>query len=450
MSAWWHRRSIRIRLTMVAGVVMALVCTAVAVFALTALRETAVESRKKYLVAQFMIMSRQIAQGNPPPRYLASSFGEMVQVFDSDGTLIASTPGFTAREPQITGLRPQVSGAFADAQLCGLRQFAGKCMIVVSCPLYTADGAWWVNLAVENVPWYISPQHLAAIVGGWLLLVGVTMAGCHRIVGKTLEPVSAIGGELAKITASDLGRRVPVPKHQDELRDLAETANQTLDRTQTAVEQQLRFASDASHDLRSPLTAMKAELEESLMRPRETDWPRTANALLRSVERLQALVTDLLRIARMDAGVRTRHERVDLTDLVAGELDTRPRRVEVIRRLTPGVTVHGEPIALTRVLNNLLDNAERHAESAITVTVMREPGAAVLEVHDDGEGIAPDKREVVFQRFVRLDASRKRDAHGTGLGLPIARQIVEAHGGSLTIEDASHGARFVLRLPEQG
>ena len=111
------------------------------------------------------------------------------------------------------------------------------------------------------------------------------------------------------------------------------------------------------------------------------------------------------------------------------------------------MVVIGDLQRLTRVLTNLLDNAERHAKSTITVTVRREPDAAVLEVLDDGAGIPPEHREAVFQRFTRLDTARSRDAGGTGLGLAIARQIAEAHGGTLTIEDSLSGARFVLRLP---
>ncbi|MFI6457007.1 sensor histidine kinase [Streptosporangium amethystogenes] len=442
----WHRRSIRTRLTVVAGAIMALLCTAVAVFALLAIREVTVEDRTKWLTIHAVEMAKKIRRSGVSPRLLSGGHNQAVQVLDPAGTPIAATPGFAAREPPITNLRPDVD-SYMIARLCDLRAFPGQCKIVISYPLYKADGVWQLNVAVADVPWYVGPQLLIPLAAGWLLLVGATTAGTYRTVGKTLEPVRAISGKLSQITASDLGHRVPVPKYEDELRDLAEIANKTLDRAQSAVEQQLRFASDASHDLRSPLTAMRTEIEEALMYPKETNWPRTANALLDSVERLQDLVTDLLQIARLDAGISGRHELIDLTGLVAAELDRRPRRVAVIRRLTPGVVINGERIALTRILGNLLDNAKRHADSAITVTVMPESGTAVLEVCDDGEGIPPDQHEVIFQRFARLEASRRRDSGGTGLGLPIARQIAETHGGTLTIEDSPRGARFVLRLP---
>lgn len=447
MSAW-HRCSIRTRLTVVAGAVMALICTVVAVFALVAIREAAVDDRVKRLVAHAVDVGRQIRQSGVSPHLPSDGHDEAIQVFDPAGTPVAATPGFSAREPPITSLRPDVD-SYVVARLCDLRAFPGQCKIVISYPLHRADGVWLLNMAVADVSWYVGPRLLVSLAACWLLLVGATVAGTYRTVGKTLEPVGAISGKLARITASDLGHRVPVPRYHDELRDLAETANKTLERAQAAVEQQLRFASDASHDLRSPLTAMRVRIEEALAYPQETDWPQTANALSDSVERLQDLVTDLLQLARLDAGISGRRDPLDLTGLVAAELDRRPRRVTVTGHLTPGVMIDGERIGLTRLLNNLLDNAERHADSAVTLTLTLEAGTAVLEVCDDGEGIAPGQREAVFQRFARLEASRTRDSGGTGLGLPIARQIAETHGGTLTIEDSPRGARFVLRLPGQ-
>jgi signal transduction histidine kinase len=301
-----------------------------------------------------------------------------------------------------------------------------------------------------RVPWTGGTHLWILLVGGSLLLVAITAFGTYKLVGKILAPVEGITEKLAEITTTDLGQRVPVPKYRDELRRLAVAANQTLDRAEWAVEQQRRFASDASHDLRSPLTAMRAEVEEALLNPDKTDWPATGEALLESLDRLQELVTDLLHIARLDAGAPGRHDPVDLAELAAVELDRRPRRVEVMRDLSPGVVVRGDRLRLARLLTNLVDNAERHANSKLMVTVLRENDIAMLEVEDDGSGIDPENREVVFQRFTRLDAARSRDSGGTGLGLSIARQIAETHGGTLTLEDSPRGARFVLRIPLAG
>jgi signal transduction histidine kinase len=290
-----------------------------------------------------------------------------------------------------------------------------------------------------------------------LLLLGVTVviivmtgAGAYRMVGRTLAPVDAIRSELAEITATGLGRRVPVPKSHDEIRLLAETANSTLDRLEAAYQQLRQFTSDASHDLRSPITAMRTQLEEALMYPDDTAWPRTATTVLDEVDRLQALVTDLLGLARLDAGVALTRAPADVAELVRAELNRHPRSVRVVRKLDEGVFADCDRLRLARLFINLMDNAERHANTQITVIVRADDGWVVLEVLDDGEGIPTDLREVVFQRFTRLKPARDRDTGGTGLGLAIARQIAEAHGGTLTIQDSPRGARFVLRLPRSG
>jgi signal transduction histidine kinase len=230
---------------------------------------------------------------------------------------------------------------------------------------------------------------------------------------------------------------------------LAESVNTTLNRLEAAYEQLRRFTSDASHEVRSPLTAIRAQVEEALMYPDDTDWTEVAQAVLAGVDRLQEIVTDLLVLARLDAGAALTRESTDLAQVVQSELDRQPHRVPVVTRLQTGVCAELDRLRISRLLTNLLDNAERHATSQITVIVRGEGGSAVLEVADDGTGIPVELREVIFKRFARLDASRNRDAGGSGLGLAIARQIAEVHGGTLTVEDSERGARFVLRLPRR-
>lgn len=445
--SWWHRYSIRCRLAVVAGVVTALLCTAMAVFIVVMSRHAAVDYRTDQLFTGAANLGAQMRRHVPD--LTESGPGQAIQVFDPAGTMVTATHDMVGKPP-MTSLRPDPD-AYATTTSCDTRVFPDRCMIVLAYPFHREDGVWQLDMAVPDVPWYVRSELIIPLAAGCLLLVAAAAAGSYRIVGKTLQPVDAISGNLAQITASgDLRHRVPVPKYRDELRALAETANRTLERAQTAVEQQLRFASDASHDLRSPLTAMRTRIEEALIDSHQADWQRTAYALLDSVERMQALICDLLQEARLDAGVTGRHEPIDLTELVAGELERRLTKTDLRHRLTPGVMVDGSRIELSRLLNNLLDNAERHATSAVTVTLTLDAGVVSLEVSDDGEGIAPEQREVIFQRFIRLEASRVRDPGGTGLGLPIARQIAQAHGGTLTAQDSPRGARFVLRLPERG
>jgi Signal transduction histidine kinase len=278
---------------------------------------------------------------------------------------------------------------------------------------------------------------MTALMAGWTF----------RSVARTLVPVDAISAELAEINATDLSRRVPVPSNQDEIRFMAETVNATLDRLESAYEQLRRFTSDASHELRSPITAIRAQMEEALLYPDDTDWPEMTTAVLTSVDRLQALMTDLLALARLDAGESLTRTPTNLAQLVTSELNRHTYRLKVVTELDEGVSADCDPSRVTRLLAGLLANAQRHATSQITVFVRGDDATAVIEVIDDGPGIPTELRKTVFDPFTRLDTARSRQTGGTGLGLPIARKLAQAHGGSLTIEDSPRGARFVLRLP---
>lgn len=208
-----------------------------------------------------------------------------------------------------------------------------------------------------------------------------------------------------------------------------------------------RVITDVSHDLRGPLIAMRLDIEEALRNPAEFDLQRTGRALLAGVDRLQAIVTDLLTTARLDAHAPANCEVTDLARLVGTELDRRTCRMRIVRDLQPNVHVDCHRLQIIRLLANLLDNAERHATEQITVIVRTDASMATLEVIDDGEGVPAEYQELVFDRFTRLDSARNRDSGGTGLGLAIARQIAETHEGTLGIYDSMRGARVVLRIP---
>ncbi|NRQ36754.1 HAMP domain-containing histidine kinase [Nonomuraea sp. NN258] len=422
--------------------VVALLCVAVSAFVLLAAHSSAVEfSTNTVLTTALRVV--HLVKRNTLPSVLSSDL-DGIQVVNSAGQVVAST-GNLAGVRRLTTTEPALDNANRTKEVCGLPELPGDCHIMVVFRVYEQDGDWLVYAFGPTVPWYVSPAVLAFLVAGSLALVALTWFGVSRVVAGTLRPVDRIRERLAEITAANGGMRVPVPDNAEEIKALAETANQTLERLEQAIEQQKRFASDASHDLRSPITAMRAQLEEAMLDPGDTDWRDTGDRLLASLDRLQAIVTDLLTLTRLDAGAPGRLEPVDLAELAAAET-VRPRSKRVVTTLQPEVVVSGDRLRLARLLTNLLDNAERHADSTIVVTVRRD-GGAVLDVQDDGAGIAPEHRETVFNRFTRLDAARSRDAGGTGLGLPIAREIARAHRGTLTIEDSDKGARFVLRVP---
>ncbi|WP_309094252.1 ATP-binding protein [Streptomyces sp.] len=282
---------------------------------------------------------------------------------------------------------------------------------------------------------------LTVMLIGFPLLLGVVAGVTWLVTRRALRPVEGIRREMAAITRSeDLARRVPEPDTHDEIARLASTTNETLAALETSVERQRRFVADASHELRSPIASLRTQLEVAAAHPELLDL----DGAVEDTVRLQRLAADLLLLARLDAGERPNDTRVDLAGLAREEAEGRA-----------GVTVAAEPVEvvgsrgqLGRVLANLLDNAQRHARSAVTVSVRREGGRAVVGVADDGDGVPEADRERIFERFVRLDTARSRDDGGAGLGLAIARDVAVRHGGTLTAgQGPAGGALFELRLP---
>jgi signal transduction histidine kinase len=263
--------------------------------------------------------------------------------------------------------------------------------------------------------------------------------------------VEAIRAEVAAISGSELDRRVPIPPGEDEITSLAATMNEMLDRLERAAERQQRFVADASHELRSPLTRIRSELEVDLADPAGADLEATHRSVLEEAAALELLVDDLLHLARSDAGHQhLQLAAVDLDDLVLREA-SRLRTETPLTVDTSAVSaaqVQGDRAQLGRVIRNLGDNAARHARSAISVTLGERDGEAVLTISDDGPGIAPTEAPRIFERFTRTDEARSRGVGGTGLGLAIVKDIVERHHGRVTLEDGGGtGACFVVRLP---
>ncbi|MFD0883607.1 ATP-binding protein [Streptosporangium algeriense] len=218
---------------------------------------------------------------------------------------------------------------------------------------------------------------------------------------------------------------------------------------QRSLELQRRFTTDASHELRTPLAGLRAQLEEAQLHPDQTHLGELIGHALRDVNRLQAIIDDLMLLDRLGAAPPTAFKRVDLAELVEAEIRSRTGdRHEVRLDVHPGVMVDVVPSQICRILRNLLDNAQRHAAHVIVVQVRRTIGKAELSVTDDGPGVPEAEYDHIFQSFTRLDTARSRDHGGTGLGLAIARGIAHAHHGTLHVRNApSHGARFILHLP---
>jgi len=291
-------------------------------------------------------------------------------------------------------------------------------------------------------------QSLIVVSSVLVVLVG---AMSWFVVGRALRPVEEIRSEVDRISGTELTRRVPETGVGDEIDRLAHTMNSMLDRIEVATERQRRFVADASHEMRSPLTAIRAQLEVDLAHPDGAAWQDTESEVLGEALRLQRLVDDLLLLARADAPtVQKDWEVLDLDDVVLSEV--RKLRIRAQRhvdaRAVSAVQVTGDRDALVRAIGNLMSNAERHANETVTVSLVGGPDGARLTVADDGPGVDPSQSERIFDRFARGDDSRSRDRGGAGLGLAISREIAVAHGGSLVLSTTDGpGATFVLVLP---
>jgi signal transduction histidine kinase len=230
--------------------------------------------------------------------------------------------------------------------------------------------------------------------------------------------------------------------------------NRMLGRLEEGQARQRRFVSDASHELRSPVATIREHAEIAIAHPDRIGIEELAEVVLEEDLRLQRLVEDLLLLTRVDEGtLSSRTEPVDLDDLVLAEasrLNGSASHLHVDPSNVSGGRVEGDRAQLERLVRNLLENAGRHARRAVALSLRQGDGEVVLTVDDDGTGIAPDERDRIFERFVRLEEARDRDSGGSGLGLAIVREIAFAHGATVVVtESPLGGARFEIRFPAQ-
>ncbi|MCH7790329.1 MAG: HAMP domain-containing histidine kinase [Acidobacteria bacterium] len=290
-----------------------------------------------------------------------------------------------------------------------------------------------------------------ALILGIPLLSGLLGVLIWFVLGRALKPVEDIREQVAAIGHGRLDQRVPVPSRSVELAALASTMNDMLERLDSAAQRQDRFVSDAAHELRSPLTGIRSQLEVNIAHPDAGETSTSQPTMLVEAIRMQDLVDDLLALAREDqVGSNVSRVELDLDDIVIDVAD-QLRLTSSLDVDISGVSaarVRGDATQLRRVLRNLADNAGRHARTRVECTLSEVGTVVRFVISDDGPGISPDDAETVFDRFTRLDESRARDAGGSGLGLAISREILERHGGTIVLDTTyESGARFVLELP---
>jgi len=309
----------------------------------------------------------------------------------------------------------------------------------------TADGSLVVLVGAEQ-------DELGAVLGR---LTGLFQAAVPLVVllvaalawittGRALRPVEAIRQQTAEITGSNLSGRVPVPEGRDEIHDLAVTMNQMLERVEAHELSLRQFTADASHELKSPLANLRALVDTADVS--DSGWEALKPRLVDESERLRNLIDNLLFLAsHSEAASNRKVGTVHLDDLLFDEAQiiAATKSISVNISEVGPAAVQGASSDLQRLVRNLADNATRHASSAVTLKAATKTSSVVLEVADDGPGIAEEDSEKVFERFTRLDEARARNDGGAGLGLAIVKQIVDDHNGTISIRQTPGGGATV-------
>jgi signal transduction histidine kinase len=427
----------------------ALVLVATAVLVVSVQRQKLMESLDDSLRQRADDLTL-LSQDRSPPPVLPSrdDVDTLAQIVRKDGFVLAAS-AVLANEAALADAPAGSNDRIRTVG--GLRSVGQRRYLLLSRGINTATGPLVIHVAarlddVEDSTSILGTS-LAVAVPVVTLLLAVLV---WWLVGRALGPVESIRAEVADISASLLNRRISPSGRNDEIARLGRTMNEMLDRLEDATTRQQRFVADASHELRSPLTRMRSELEVDLARIESADLEATHRSVLEETMELQRIVDDLLLLARSDAGVvRGGREAVDLDDIVVRQA----RRLRADGRVAVNISavsaaqVQGDPGQLTMLVRNLAENAARHATSTVVFTLAEHDGAAVLTVADDGNGIPVEQQDRVFDRFTRMDDARSERDGGAGLGLAIARDIVERHGGSIGIDtDYRPGARFRVTL----
>ena len=366
--------------------------------------------------------------------------------FDTEIAALLTAIDFTAAfdlDPALIGRDPS-DGYLAVAHWFDLEPFGATETLA---DVGDEDYVTLVAASTTPIERTVDTVTLSLAIGVPILVLAIGLL-VWWVAGRALRPVEAIRSEVENITADALDQRVPITGRDDEIGRLAETMNTMLARLETSERQQRQFVADASHELRSPLASLAARLDVEQRHGDAESWNETLPAVAGDVTRLRSLVEDLLTLARSDAdeNVERPRQMVDLDDLVFEVVTTMGRSVDT-SAVSAG-TVRGDRDQLHRVILNLLDNAARHADERVAVSLVEADGKVQFVVDDDGNGVPADQRASIFERFVRLDDARARDTGGSGLGLAIVAELVEQHGGRVDVGDAPlGGARFVVTLP---
>ncbi len=466
-------RSIRARTTLVATAATAATLLVASLLMLRAVEDSLTESRDQAAQARAAQLVAALVTDGAVPAGLEVGEDEMAQVVAADGTVLAASESL-GDAPAVADLAPP-PGAFAMATVSEVPDDEDtETFRVWATGARGAEGPVrvYVGTSPERVHEAVAAARRSLLVGVPLVVVALA-ALTSWLAGRALAPVERIRSEVATISDSAPARGVPVPDTGDEVERLARTMNQMLARLEAAGMRQREFVADASHELLSPIAALRMQLDVAAAAGAEPDAALLAD-LDQDLTRLERLARDLLLLARAEgrdaAGRPVRPPPsgpalsgpppadLPLVDLDAIVLDEArrlpvPPGVVLDTRGVSAAPVRGRAEDLARLVRNLLENAAAHASSRVTLTLSETAAPdhadarTVLTVVDDGPGVPPELEGRVFERFVTGSGAR-RVGEGTGLGLAIARALAVQHGGRLSLDGSSAaGAVFRLELP---
>ncbi|MBM9467805.1 sensor histidine kinase [Nakamurella leprariae] len=431
-----RRWSLRVRITGVATAVVLVVLVVGALAFLAVLQSMSVAAQATTAAQQAtQIAADTRATGRLPP----FEADEVVIQLQRDGQVVA------VADDDFAGIAPlPVAAEAATVRVAGQRY-------VVRSSEIALPSAGVEHVVVARSLEGVDDATRAAAV---LLAVAVPAAGVFVaaltwiVVGRSLRPVERIRADVERI-GDDPSRRVDAPPGRDEVAGLAVTMNRMLGRLDQARSVQRQFVSDASHELRSPVAAIRQHAQVALLHPGATSLSGLAEVVDAEAARLEDLVSDLLLLARLDERGTLNQQEVDLDDLLLAEgARLRSLGVQVDASGVGPARVLADPALTARAVRNAVENARRHARSAVALTVRDDGATALVWIDDDGPGVPVEDRERVFRRFERRDDARDRDRGGTGLGLAIVAESARVAGGTARLGVSQlGGARLELRLP---
>ena len=398
----------------------------------------------------------EMAPGAGPPSF--PRLDKFIQIVDLEGQVVARSANLgSVRLPTSPGLLEQLRAG--EQVLETLHDFGDEPVRMLSAPIKVGGTLYAIQIAgsLDDASTALHSARLLFLISSAAILGAVGVAGA-LLAWAILRPIDRIVGRAREIGASALAERLPHPGGRDEMARLVETLNEMLGRIEQVFEAQRRFTADASHELRSPLSRLRAELEVTLRRPRNrAEYEEALQSCLSEVERLSRLTEELLTLARLDAGeaaeipIQSTPLPLILEDVVTRmATDALRRNVKIVLEAPADLTINVAPSTAALIVANVLDNAVKFSPPGgeVRVRASVEDGAVMVSVSDSGPGVTEEEIPRLFERFYRGSAARRTEVPGTGLGLAICRILAESQGGAVSVSRGAGGGAVVrVRLP---